>query len=258
MKNFVSIMAAFIVAGAFAADERIWSFAPEKVDFEYGTTCTKSASGWTLSQPKNRIQFFSKDVFEINPDEQYAVRVKLRGISPKARIWVVSKNYSESGRDFGPTAVDADFAARGHLDAYAHDGATTLKINGAEKWQAAKRRSVLAFDVREDDSDLPNVSYYPVKSIAADGTVELRKPLRRGYSAGTAVRRHFENGPYDTLISAVLTPDFKVFRRNITGVSAKGREFTKWLRCTKKVRIGIQVENGDIELAELFFIKMNK
>ena len=251
MKKSLLIGAALVAAVAASADI-VWKFSPEAVNLARNTVCTPTGNGWTLTQAQKRAEFFSKDMVEIKPDGKYFIRLKVREISPKARLWVVTKNYNADGREFNPTSVDADAQALGFLGSYAHEGATEVKVRDIEKWAPIKRRAMLAFDAKQDDSDLPNSNYYAIKSIAPDGTVTLGKPLRRGYRAGTMVRRHFENGPYDSLIFTTMGADFQVFRRDISGVSEKGREFGKWLRGTAKVRVGIQVEGGDIEIAEFF------
>lgn len=251
MKKSLLVGAALAAAVVVSADV-VWKFSPEAVDLKNNTVCTPTGNGWTLSQAKKRAEFFSKEVLEIKPDAKYFVRLKVRELSPKTRLWVVTKNYNADGREFNPTSIDADSQALGFLGSYAHEGATEVRVREMEKWPKTKRRTMLAFDAKEDGSDLPNGNYYAVKSIAPDGTVTLGRPLRRGYPAGTMVRRHFENGPYDSLITTTMGSEFQVFRRDVSGISEKGREFGKFLRGTAKVRVGIQVEGGDVEVAEFY------
>ncbi len=255
MKRLALVMAS-VAAAAVSAAEVMWKFSPESVNLDSGVTCTQSADGWTLSQAKNRIRFFTKDTFEIKPDAQYYVRIKVRGMTPKSRIWVVTKNFNAQGREITPTSVDFDEKTILNIGSYVHPGTTEIKIPGAEKWPEIKRTGVLVFNAQADGSDLPNHDYYVIKSIDKDGLVKFTKPLRRGYRAETLVRRHFLNGQYHTLIGSTLTPEFQIWRRDLQGMSEKGCIFTKWLRGTAKVRIGLEANGGDIEIAELSFVEI--
>ncbi len=245
-------MTAMMVAAVVSAGDVLWRFSPETVDLSSGTTCTKTEKGWILSQPKHRIQCFSKETFEIKPNVKYFVRIKVRGLAPKARIWVVSKNLDAKGRGVTPTSVDCVDDTVTILGTYIHPGTKEIKIEGAAKWPQVKRGTVLVFNAQADGSDLPNHDYYTIRSIAEDGTVTLDRPLRRGYRAETFVRRRFRNGPYHSLIGSVLNTDFEALRRDVSGISEKGISFNHWLRGTVKVRIGIEAEN-DIEVADCFF-----
>jgi hypothetical protein len=256
MKRLALIVASVITAVVSAADVE-WKFSPEAVNLDKGVTCTKSENGWTLTPSRKGVfKFFSKDVFEIKPDSKYYVRIQVRGLKPNSRIWVVSQNFTEDGREINPTSVDFDEKTILNIGSYVHHGTTQIKIPGAEKWPEVKRATVLMFNVKADNSDSPNHDYYPIKSIDKDGVITLTRPLRRGYRAETLVRRHFLNGSNHTLIGSTLTPEFQTNRRELQGLSEKGCIFTKWLRGTAKVRIGLEVSGGDIELKELSFVEM--
>ena len=78
-------------------------------------------------------------------------------------------------------------------------GDKTLKIKDASQWQnlPLKRGTMVAFNVREDLSDLPNRTVSGlIDSVSPEGEVTLRVPLRVGYPAGTRVRVHRDIGSF--------------------------------------------------------------
>ena len=255
MKRLVWLLA-MMVAVAVSAGDVLWRFAPETVDFDPGTTCEKTKNGWTL---KHRIHCLSKEAFEIKPNAKYCILIKVRSLSPeKTRLWVITKNIDAQGREIPPTTVDSDVNTVAALDTVIHRGSREIKVAGAEKWPEVKRGTVLVFNAQPDGSDLPNLVYYPIKSIGEDGVVTLDRPLRQDYPAGTFVRRHFRRGPYHSLISAMLnTTEFRVYRRNISGISERGCDVSHWLRGAVKVHIGIGADH-DIEVAECCFKEISE
>ena len=85
------------------------------------------------------------------------------------------------------------------LAADAKKGDKTLKIKDASQWQdiPLKRGTMVAFNVKEDLSDLPNRTVSGlIASVSPDGEVTLRTPLRIGYPAGTRVRVHRDIGSF--------------------------------------------------------------
>ena len=85
------------------------------------------------------------------------------------------------------------------LAADAKKGDKTLKIKDASQWQdiPLKRGTMVAFNVKEDLSDLPNRTVSGlIESVSPEGEVTLRVPLRVGYPAGTRVRVHRDIGSF--------------------------------------------------------------
>ena len=68
-----------------------------------------------------------------------------------------------------------------------------IKLKDGSRWQKPEYRRgvvVVAFNAKEDGSDLPNHRLRPVKNISPDGEVTLRSPVGAAYPAGTRVRLH--------------------------------------------------------------------
>lgn len=255
-KIIVLSMLALICAGV-DAEEKIWQFSPEKVDFSKGTVCEKIPGGWRISNPNGKPEFFSKESVKIHPKATYVFDVKLRYATPGCKFWLVTSSVSAKGFQFNPTSVAADINALATAKHDAPAGSRTLVLAGADKWAPVNRSFVLALDAKADRADVPNRNYIAVKSIAADGTVELRAPLRNRIPAGTVVRRHLALGTHDTAVNSVLRQNWLGYSASRTGISTVGRENGKFLYGTERVHIGIQAENGSFDIADLSLTAYN-
>ena len=103
-----------------------------------------------------------------------------------------------------------------------------FKIKDAAKWQEPKyRRGVMvAFDVKEDNSDLPNRRITSlVKGISPDGEVTLRYPVGAAYPAGTRIRIHRDTCSFG-IGSTYLKPT------------------AEWKKCTVKIRPAAEGDPG--------------
>ena len=250
MRKHCVLLCAIALTGAVSADV-VWKFSPDAVNFSRGTTCEAVKGGWRIVNANRKPEFFSKKTIPVNPKGTYTFLAKLRYVTPGARVWIVTESVSGKGVTFPPTAVSADFGALAAVKNAAASGAKQLILDGADKWAATKSRIVLALNAKADNSDLPNTDYVAVRSVAADGTVELGAPVRRDVAAGTVVRRHFANSPYDTVLSTSLQKFWQEYSASRKGLSKIGRETGQFLFGTAAVRVGIQVEGGDFEIAEL-------
>ena len=103
------------------------------------------------------------------------------------------------GRRFVGAHVNPIKTTETELAADAKKGDKTLKIKDASQWQdlPLKRGVMVAFNVKEDLSDLPNRTVTGlIESVSPEGEVTLRVPLRVGYPAGTRVRVHRDIGSF--------------------------------------------------------------
>ena len=121
----------------------------------------------------------------------------------------------------------------------------------AEPWErknvmAGLPYDAIAFDVRDDFSDLPNPASHLIESIATDDTgtvIRLRKPLDQAYPAGTLVRQH----QHAEVVQAngEATQEWTEHSFEVSGVSEPGRIAPdKFWPGTKKVRAAIRAGSG--------------
>ena len=96
----------------------------------------------------------------------------------------------------------------------------TIKLKDGSRWQKPEyRRGVMvAFDAKEDNSDLPNRRISSlVKNISPEGEVTLRYPVGAAYPTGTRIRLHRDTCSFG-IGSTYLKPT------------------AEWKKCTVKIR----------------------
>ncbi len=136
------------------------------------------------------------------------------------------------------------------LTADAAEGSQEIWVEG-EPWQrktvmAGLPYDAIAFEVRDDYSDLPNPASYMVESIqAADNgsAIRLRKPLTQSYPAGTLVRQH--QHAEVPQVNGEATREWTEHSLEVSGVSEPGRiAADKFWPGTKKIRTAIRAGSG--------------
>lgn len=127
-------------------------------------------------------------------------------------------------------------------------GDTVLKIKNFSLKTWRRFGGLIAFNTKPDFSDLPNMDLAgPVASVEASKTPEgfflvtLKKPLKKAYPKGTAIRYHFSAGTYQYsgAANAQLSHEWKTFFVVIKGESPKDYAVAgqKWWYTTRYVKI---------------------
>ena len=135
-------------------------------------------------------------------------------------------------------------------------GDKVVKIKNGSAWEFnaahTPKYGVVAFNVDDSGSysDLPNpnLSQQGITTIRQAGgqwEVELAKPLKEGYSAGTKVRQHKVAGASLWLAVGGAGKDWAKISGNISGVSTVGREKGMFWPGTSFVRVTVLNLNDD-------------
>jgi hypothetical protein len=135
-------------------------------------------------------------------------------------------------------------------------GDKVVKIKNGSAWEfdaaLTPKYGVVAFNVDDSGaySDLPNpnLSQHGITTIRQSGgqwEVELAKPLKEGYSAGTKVRQHKVAGASLWLAVGGAGKDWVKISGDISGVSTVGREKGMFWPGTSFVRISVLNLNND-------------
>jgi len=140
---------------------------------------------------------YSLKKIKIDPDKKYQISVKVKQISEKpSYIWVGFLPYTAKGRliglQHGSMNTKGSFSS---LSAAAAKGAKTITVKDASKWKAGKHHYV-AFNAKEDMSDIPNFDISSMINKIEKNTITLTRPLKKAYPAGTLVRQHRSGGTY--------------------------------------------------------------
>ena len=229
---------------------------------------TGDISGWTgFASTSDKAQEGTKS-FVLKPNGT-ATSADAIEVDPKARyelsgFMVAEEGSGTSHLGFRPLDADKKPILSEHITAIkdtgtklreaATKGATVLKIENGQAWvfdeKSTPEFGCVAFNV--DDSgafaDFPNrnISEMGIKAIRqTDGQweVELAKPLKADFAAGTKVRQHRAQGGAIWVQSKTVADQWVEFKGTRSGVSTTGQESGKFWPGTKFIQVTIQTQN---------------
>jgi len=121
----------------------------------------------------------------------------------------------------------------------AEAGDRIIKINAVD-WKAVKIPAI-AFDVKQDLSDLPNNNSQRISNIEVKDDIteiSLRKPLQKSFKKGTPVRQHIYQDPF--WLAVEVKPSWQEYSIFIGGESERGRPDRKKINKVNKVWHGTE------------------
>ena len=135
----------------------------------------------------------ARDWIEVDPSKTYELSGYFRSLNPKqpSRMLLDIRFYDADKQAIRPRTV-RPVSSVSPLLADAPEGATSITVAKAD-WPKKAPLQALAFNAKEDLSDLPNsnfAGFSELRRTDAGIVIELAKPLDRAYPAGTGVRLH--------------------------------------------------------------------
>ena len=239
------LLTAFI-AGAAALTMAAEKIAPEKV-----TDLKKVNGAGTLTVNEEKVfelkgvaNFLSEEILTIDPSKMYKLSGEFRaksGTTP-ARLYFGFAPMDAQKKGIISEQIQGIKGTETVLVADAKAGDTVLKAQNCAKW---KKGGLVAFNVKADMSDIPNADLSAaIDSITKDGEVyiiKLKKPLKKDYAKGVAIRHHYSAGTYQYSAAAYvpLTNDWKTFSVVMNGEAHRTAAISskKWWFSTRNVRI---------------------
>ena len=138
-------------------------------------------------------------------------------------------------------------------------GQRTVTIANGKTWRIIPNFSCIAFNVRDDFSDLPNRSVVAVTGIKhlPDGTteLELKEPMREFYASGSKVRMHHRLAAflYGGALNQVLGSEYKAFEGVFTG-EQRGMSHNIFRKGTAFIQVVVMLEGaGTLEFKNIKF-----
>ena len=195
----------------------------------------------------------SQTPFAVDPAKKYTVSGEFRfpGTTPGA-FYLGLMPLNEKNRPISPENIHVIPGTETTLAAPAAAGDKSIKVADAEKWDNKRSYCAVAFDVKDDCADLPNMVCAGMKqgSLKKNGNVweiELAKPLAKAFAAGTRVRQHLSGGTfiYSTLRRKKdITGDWQKFSGTITGLTKNTRSDSKFWPGTAKAYVIVLTTGG--------------
>ena len=250
-----------IIKGGDAESGSIWRVGDVKIvdGGEGGGKCFSS---------KKPATWVGKQRIAISPDKTYTLSASLKsGGKVKSRAYFGFVPYTAKGRQIGPQMVNAYPETSTTLAEDCKKTDKVVRIVDGSQWKAG-RHWLIAFDVKEDLSDLPNFhlsSPHFDRLEKKDGywEIELPRPCGQSYPKGTAVRAQRYGGTYMyALRGGQETPDkWTRCKVKVKGVTKSGARSTQFWPGTAYVELLVLANHGqarkdvdllvdDISLAE--------
>ena len=138
-------------------------------------------------------------------------------------------------------------------------GQRKVTIADGKNWKIVPNFSYIAFNVKDDFSDLPNRSTMAITGIKMlpDGKaeLELKEPLREFFPAGSKVRMHHRLSAflYGGALNQALTDEFQEFSGVFSG-EQRGMSHNIFRKGTAFIQVVVMLEgNGVLEFKDIKF-----
>ena len=195
MNKKIMILSAALCIGTLSAAEIFKVAAP--ADFEKTKKITQESE---LLLVNGSGDFFTAKDFKLDPAKKYKLsgQFRLRSGSP-VQVWLGYAPLNSKKKVLFPIYVNPVANTGTEVVAAARRGTKLMKVKDASKWK--QRSCYVAFNVKDDFSDLPNFS---VLAIAKDGVkqngdvweITLAQPLKKNIAEGTKVREHINGATF--------------------------------------------------------------
>ncbi|MFA6716224.1 MAG: hypothetical protein WCS27_12660 [Victivallaceae bacterium] len=206
-------------------------FSKENYFLGGATLVRQERNGQKAYLVKGKKKIFSKEKFRIDPEKYYkaSVWVKAVGNQPSYAYLGIAP-FTEEWKFISSGTVSGIKSTLTKLAASCKASDTVIKVTDGSKWKKGKTFFV-AFNAKEDESDLPNFNYTPgiITNIERKNgvyNVTLSKPAGKAYPAGTGVREHYHCAMY-------------IYEK-------VGAVPVKWIRWQGKPRKGSDMRKGKI------------
>lgn len=242
---FVGMISIAAIGGEIASLKAPTDFTvPSRVTLQNGTFSFKG----------NNTSLLSKEFITIDPAKKYKISGEFRAKdgTPAAGIIMGFAPVDKDGKAIRTSEynVIADTATEIAVNAPA--GSKTIILKNAAKWNAQVPHTVIAFNIADDFSDLPNRD---TASIAPNGIkmnngqweITLASPLKKAVSAGTKVRQQRGGDTYINRIHRKMTDQWISASGIVSGFTKNTHSSLKFWPGTSKIRIAITFVRGTRE-----------
>lgn len=199
----------------------------------------------------------------VDPAKKYRLSGKFRLVKPLAekpgKLKFGIQTFDKDKRPIYPEHTTVINRTATTLAAAAEYGKRTVTIAAGKSWRIVPNFSYIAFDVKDDFSDLPNRTTVAITGIKQlpDGKAELqlKAPMRAFYAAGTKVRMHYRLAAflYGGALNKALTADYQEFSGVFTG-EQRGMSHNMFRKGTAFIQVVVMLEgNGTLEFKDIKF-----
>jgi hypothetical protein len=224
---------------------------------ETSTTANAGAHSFVLAGSKDAGGTAkSKELIPVDPSRGYTVSGYFMSPEGWALVFIGVDCFDAQKRHIPSVRITPVPQTETELVEDVKAGDKVVKIKNGSAWEfdaaLTPKYSVVAFNVDDSGaySDLPNPNLSPmgittIRQSGGQWEVELAKPLKESYSAGTNVRQHKASGASLWIDSGGVGKDWVKKSGDISGVSTVGQEKGMFWPGTSFVRVTVLNLNGD-------------
>ena len=199
----------------------------------------------------------------VDPAKKYRLSGKFRLVNPPAekagRLKFGIHTYDKNKRPIQPEHTTVINRTATELTAAAEYGQRSVTIANGKTWRIVPNFSYIAFNAKDDFSDLPNRTTVAITAIKIqpDGkaVLELKEPLNEFYAPGTKVRMHHRLAAflYGGALNKVLSGEFQDVSGEFTG-EQRGFSHNAFRQGTAFIQVVVMLEgNGTLEFKDIKF-----
>lgn len=224
----------------------------EPADFKAPNRVAKSDDGVTMKG--STFVLFSAKTAALDPAKQYTIsgEFRLKEGEETGLVYLGLAPLDAEGKLITPASVNVTKGSDTVVAKAAAEGDTVIFVKDASKWDAKTPHGYIAFNTKEDYSDLPNRDYLATAKggIEQEGDlwkITLKAPLKKAVAEGTAVRQQKAGATYIYLATSkkVNNQDWVTLTGKISGaISESGLYGKKLWHGTASVRILVMMLNG--------------
>ena len=225
----------------------------QPADFVQKNRVGKTADALTIKGKS--VIVYSRKAVKVDPAKKYRLSMDVRYPGePVNSLFTGFVPFAKNGRLITSASINTYANSGTELAEDAKAGDTVLKLKNAQKWLNSTPSSGIAFNVKDDFSDLPNYEVLLIKkgSIRKAGEVwelELVKPLTKAYPAGCKVRQHIYAGTYlySKIARKLDAKNWVNVSGEITGIQKCTRSDKTFWPATDSVRVLIMTSSSSPE-----------
>lgn len=240
MKKMLKIAAAILSGTVMAAEPT--DFQPER---DGGWQPKAETKDGTAVLTAKQAKVVSARSFEVDPNAVYRLSGKFRSTDPAQKtLFFGMEAMNGKGAVISSPAVFVIRGTETELVEELKKGDTTVTVKDASKWDRNSNARVIAFNVKDDFGDLPNMQFSPnIRKIEqADGVwkITLIRPSGSDFPAATRIRQHSHGMGriYNAAFSKKMQGEqWQEFSGEISGIAPSGAPANQWWQGTKKARI---------------------
>lgn len=244
-KTFMMVLAV-ITMGNLSAEEIFRISKPEDFTKPAGISQKKD-----ILEVKGAASLYSAETLKLDPAKKYKLSGEFRlqsGAPVQVRLGYIP--LGQRNRGIYPLYVNAVPNTETEITVPVQRGNKSITVKDASKWKNSNALCYVAFNVKDDYSDLPNYSVIPIEKngIRQSGDVweiTLKQPMKTNNQEGTKVRQHIDGSTciWNTGI-ATLNDRWAVRTGLLSGMVKNGVSSNKLWPGTRAVRVHIRLLGG--------------